>query len=145
MEAQVTFKNRLQDVQQFTVQIRHGETDAVVGTGVAITMSGEVVTCKHVAEAAGINLAEDTPTGEVSIYFPKSSSHNKTRRATLARYFSDADDDVVVLKTIGESPLAPEQIAILSDGERSDSGNAMLNSSGLAPRRSSLARSTSRL
>ncbi len=112
-------KVRLQDVRNFTVQIRHAETDEIVGTGIAISMDGEIVTCRHVVEDAGIKPAEDMETGEVGVYFPKSSSSNKNHRATLARYFSDSDDDVVVLKVIGGFPLAPEQIAILSDADGS--------------------------
>ncbi len=108
-------------MRDFTVQIRHAETDEIVGTGIAISMDGEIVTCKHVFEGAVITPAEDIEKGEVGVYFPRAKGVKKDRRAKLARYFSDSDDDVVVLQVIGKPPpLAPEQIAILSDAERSE-------------------------
>ncbi|MCK4856619.1 MAG: tetratricopeptide repeat protein, partial [candidate division Zixibacteria bacterium] len=120
-EPEVKPRNRLQNVRDFTVQIRHAETDEIVGTGIAISMDGEIVTCKHVFEGAVITPAEDIEKGEVGVYFPRAKGVKKDRRAKLARYFSDSDDDVVVLQVIGKPPpLAPEQIAILSDAERSE-------------------------
>ena len=38
----------LQNLRDFTVQIRHPETDAIVGTGIAATLDGKIVTCAHV-------------------------------------------------------------------------------------------------
>lgn len=111
----------LQKLRDFTVQIRHAETDKIVGTGIAISMDGEIVTCRHVVEAAGIESAEDIETGEVGVYFPRAKGEKQDRRAKLARYFSDSDDDVVVLQVIGKPPpLAEKQFAILSDAERSE-------------------------
>ena len=113
-------KSRLQNLRNFTVQIRHAETDEIVGTGIAISMDGEIVTCKHVLEGAVISQTANIETGEVGVYFPRAKGEKKNRRAKLARYFSDSKDDVVVLQVIGKPPpLAPEQIAILSDAERS--------------------------
>lgn len=112
--------NKLQSLRDFTVQIRHTETDAIVGTGVAISMDGEIVTCNHVVVAAGIKTAEDIGTGEVGVYFPRAKGEKKDRRAKLDRYFLDYDDDVVVLQLVGKPPpLAREQIAILSDAKLS--------------------------
>ena len=42
----------LQNLRDFTVQIRRAATDQIVGTGVVVSMAGEVVTCAHVAQAA---------------------------------------------------------------------------------------------
>ena len=42
---------RLQNLRDFTVQIRD-EADQIVGTGIAVSMEGKVVTCRHVVEAA---------------------------------------------------------------------------------------------
>lgn len=119
-EAQV--KTRLQDVRNFTVQIRHGVTDEIVGTGIVISLEGDVVTCRHVFEDA-VGDATDLATAEVNIYYPRSTSRSKTRRAKLAGYFSESDDDIVLLKAIGTSALAPEQIAVVSDAGRSE-GNS---------------------
>lgn len=115
-------KTRLQDVRNFTVQIRHGETDEIVGTGIAISLDGDVVTCRHVFEDAA-GKAGDLEHAEVNIYYPRSTSRSKSRRAKLAAYFSDSDDDIVLLKAIGTSALAPEQIAIVSDAWRSEGNN----------------------
>src|SRR5690242_19068887 len=46
---------RRQNVRDFTVQIRHGKSDAIVGTGFIISHQGHLVTCAHVAKAAGIH------------------------------------------------------------------------------------------
>ncbi len=119
-ERKLNTKTRLQDVRDFTVQIRHAETDDIVGTGIAISMDGEIVTCRHVFEAALIAPEEEFEAGEVGVYFPRARGEKKDRRAKLARHFSDSEDDVVVLQVIGKPPpLAPEDIAILSDGKRS--------------------------
>ena len=42
----------LQNLRDFTVQIRRADTNAIVGTGVVVSMDGKVVTCAHVAQAA---------------------------------------------------------------------------------------------
>ena len=43
---------RLQNLCDFTVQIRRPSDDAIVGTGIAVSMDGQVVTCAHVVGAA---------------------------------------------------------------------------------------------
>jgi hypothetical protein len=42
---------RLQNLRDFTVRILRPSDEAVVGTGIAVTMDGQVVTCAHVVEA----------------------------------------------------------------------------------------------
>ncbi len=60
---------RLQNLRDCTVQIRHAKTGAVVGTGIAVTMDGQVVTCAHVVEAAlGVN-PRQADGAEVGVYF----------------------------------------------------------------------------
>jgi hypothetical protein len=39
----------LQDLRDFTVQIRRAKDDAIVGTVIAVSLDGQVVTCAHVA------------------------------------------------------------------------------------------------
>jgi glycine/D-amino acid oxidase-like deaminating enzyme len=46
---------RLQNLRDFTVQIRHTTTDQTVGTGVAVSTDGKILTCAHVVLAAGVN------------------------------------------------------------------------------------------
>jgi hypothetical protein len=43
---------RLQNLRDFTVQIRRVEDDSIVGTGIAVSTDGRIVTCAHVVEAA---------------------------------------------------------------------------------------------
>ena len=111
---------RLQNLRDFTVQIRRTADDAIVGTGIAVTMDGQVVTCAHVARAAGVEPRE-ADGAEVGVYFPQArGGEEKARRATVACCFPQHDDDVVLLQLIGgAAPLAPEQIAVLGRAEES--------------------------
>ena len=111
---------RLQNLRDFTVQIRRAADDAIVGTGIAVTMDGQVVTCAHVARAAGVEPRE-ADGAEVGVYFPQArGGEEKARRATVACCFPQHDDDVVLLQlTEGAAPLAPEQIAVLGKAEES--------------------------
>ncbi|MBU0703064.1 MAG: trypsin-like peptidase domain-containing protein [Chloroflexi bacterium] len=112
---------RLQNLRDFTVQIRRPADDAIVGTGVAVSMDGQVVTCAHVVKAAlGVH-PRKAGDAEVGIYFPQARGGEvKARRARVAACFQHHDDDVVLLQlTGGPSPLAPEQIAVLGRAEES--------------------------
>ena len=52
---------RLQNLRDFTVQIRHATTDAIVGTGIAVSTDGKIVTCAHVVAAAGVQPRSGRP------------------------------------------------------------------------------------
>jgi hypothetical protein len=45
---------RTQNLRDFTVQIRRVDNDAIVGTGIAVSTDGKIVTCAHVVRAAGV-------------------------------------------------------------------------------------------
>ncbi|TEU13837.1 MAG: serine protease, partial [Anaerolineales bacterium] len=113
---------RLQNLRDFTVQIRRPSDETIVGTGIAVTMDGQVVTCAHVVEAALGAHPRQADGAEVGVYFPQArGGEEKARRATVACCFPQHDDDVVLLQLVGEpSPLAPEQIPVLGTAEASD-------------------------
>ncbi|HJR79766.1 MAG TPA: trypsin-like peptidase domain-containing protein, partial [Anaerolineales bacterium] len=93
--------------------------DQIVGTGIAVSTDGKIVTCAHVVQAAGID-PRNSNGAEIGVYFPRVRTEDKIRRAIVHKCFSNYDDDVVLLKlTNGPSPLAPEQVAILGSAESS--------------------------
>jgi tetratricopeptide (TPR) repeat protein len=104
---------RLQNLREFTVQIRDAN-DRIIGTGIAVSLDGKIVTCRHVIEAAGIN-PRGANGAEVGIYFPQlRGGEEKSRKAIVEQFFPEHDDDVVLLQlTGGPSPLAPEQMPVL--------------------------------
>jgi hypothetical protein len=121
-EASMSNNARLQNLREMTVQIRRVTDDAIVGTGIAVTMDGKVVTCAHVVEAAIGAHPRNANGAEIGVYFPQArGGETKERRAIVAKCFPQHDDDVVVLQLVGgASPLAPEQIAVLGHADASD-------------------------
>jgi tetratricopeptide (TPR) repeat protein len=111
----------LQNLRDFTVQIRRADTNAIVGTGVVVSMSGEVVTCAHVAQAALGKHPREAMGAEVGVYFPQlRGGEEKARSATITRCFPQHDDDVVLLTLQGgTTPLGPEQIAVIGAADQS--------------------------
>jgi tetratricopeptide (TPR) repeat protein len=112
---------RLQNLRDFTVQIRDAASDAIVGTGVVVSMEGRIVTCAHVVRAAGVE-PRDGDGAEVGVYFPQArGSDVKARRATIVGCFAQHDDDVALLQLVGgPTPLGPEQIAVLGAADESE-------------------------
>lgn len=111
---------RLQNLRDFTVQIRDVETDAIVGTGIAVSMEGQIVTCAHVVEALGIDPRNATD-AEIGVYFQfAAGGEKKDRRAIVNRFFQQNDEDIVLLQlTEGPAPLAPEQLPKLGNANQS--------------------------
>src|SRR5438093_1053206 len=48
---------RLQNLRDFTVQIRDATSDAIVGTGIVVSMDGRIVTCAHVVRATNVGMS----------------------------------------------------------------------------------------
>jgi tetratricopeptide (TPR) repeat protein len=111
---------RLQNLRDFTVQIRDAD-DQVVGTGIAVSTDGKIVTCAHVVEAAIGTHPRNANDAEITVYFPQvRGGEEKKRSAMIAKYFNDYDDDVVLLQLKGPFPLAPEQIPVLGTANSSE-------------------------
>ena len=111
---------RMQNLREFTVQIRRADTDEIVGTGIAVSTDGKIVTCRHVVEAAGVDL-RNADGAQVGVYFPQlRGGEQKQRAACIEKFFAEYDDDVVLLRLTGPSPLAPEQIAVLGTADLSE-------------------------
>jgi hypothetical protein len=86
---------RLQNLRDFTVQIRRPSDHAIVGTGIAVTMDGQIVTCAHVFEAALGVRPRQADGAEVGVYFPQArGGEEKGRWATVVACFPQHDDDV---------------------------------------------------
>jgi hypothetical protein len=104
----------LQNLRDFTVQIRRLDNDAIVGTGIAVSMEGEIVTCAHVVQSAIGKHPRQANGAEIGVYFPQArGDERKDRRATVAKCFPDHDNDVVLLQLDGPPPLGPEQMPTL--------------------------------
>jgi tetratricopeptide (TPR) repeat protein len=111
---------RLQNLRDFTVQIRAADSEAIVGTGMIVSPDGKVVTCAHVVKSAGVE--PRTLNGkELSVYFPQAlGGEKKGHRAKVVACFPDFDDDVVLLQlTDGSAPLGPERMPVLGTAEKS--------------------------
>jgi len=110
----------LQNLRDFTVQIRDPENGRIHGTGLAITMDGKVITCAHVIHAILTVHPRDAANAEVGVYFPQArGDERKAYRATVAQCFPSHDDDVVVLQLDAPPPLGPEQLPTLGTAEPS--------------------------
>src|SRR5438132_11843011 len=111
---------RLQNLRNFTVQIRNA-TNAIVGTGFVVSTDGKIVNCLHVVrEAIGVH-PRDAGDKLVGVYFPKASDEaTKLQSAKVVAYFPQHADDVVLLQLVGDSvTLSPDQVAILGRAEDS--------------------------
>jgi len=111
---------RLQNLRDFTVQIRDAN-DRIVGTGIAVSTDGKIVTCAHVVEAVGVN-PRNSNGMEIGVYFPQvREGETKNRKAVVENFFPNHDDDIMMLKLTGDAPpLAPEQIAVLGTADKSE-------------------------
>ncbi|MER7816788.1 trypsin-like peptidase domain-containing protein [Streptomyces sp. NPDC096153] len=111
----------LQDIRDFTVQIRDPVNDRVVGTGVVISRGGIVATCSHVVRECGV---EPLASREalVHVYFPAANHRSRAaelRPAWVAASFPDSEDDLVCLQVEGPLPLPADRVAILGTAAES--------------------------
>jgi len=108
----------LQNIRNFTVQIRRIEDDRIVGTGIAVSEKGKIITCEHVVEAVlGVKPC-DADGKEIGIYFPQIP---ESRRARVSTLLTEFEDDIVELELCdGLMPLGSEKIAKLGGAENSE-------------------------
>jgi tetratricopeptide (TPR) repeat protein len=138
-------QGQLQNVRNFTVQVRDAVTGLIVGTGIIVTQRGNVLTCAHVVRDAGIHprtgrslrnpfvammytiaeclgaLKSHTGAGCVSVFFPGPGGEvNLQWNARVSAFVEGADDDIVMLEPLGEyPPLLLRHVAILGDARDS--------------------------
>lgn len=119
MKATASNKVRIQNLRDFTVQIRHATTDMIVGTGFCVSTCGQIVTCVHVVRDAN-EFREVAEGVEVGVYFPQGrNTEMKAQRATVAACFQEYDDDVVVLQL--NTSYLPDGVKVASLGTAEDS------------------------
>jgi hypothetical protein len=112
--------SRKQNLTDFTVQIRHTTTNAVIATGVVVSTKGEIITCRHAVEMAGVDPLKDN-VAEVGVVLPRTRSREeKVGRARVSMHFLKYDDDVVVLRLNEEMLIAPNEVAILGTASSSE-------------------------
>jgi len=92
------------------VQIRHGISQKIVGTGFAVDEG--IVSCAHVIRQAGVD-PRIQDERDLIVYFPERGGRQGiSLKAKVAACFPHHDDDVILLKIVdGQSPLGPGQIA----------------------------------
>ncbi|MEU6123672.1 trypsin-like peptidase domain-containing protein [Streptomyces sp. NPDC047123] len=105
----------LQDIREFTVQIRDPARGRIVGTGVVISRGGIVATCAHVVRACGVEPLASRE-AQVEVYFPAVNHRSRlseVRPAWVAAAFTDSEDDLVCLQVEGDLPLPADRVAVL--------------------------------
>ncbi len=113
--------NIAQDPRDFAVRILD-PVGEIVGTGVAVTLDGHVVTCRHVIEDAGIDDPGDPGDATVTIEFPGKRGREAERtEARVIATSAEHDDDIALLQSTSETcPLEPDEIAVIGAYERED-------------------------
>lgn len=113
-------RTRLQNPVDFTVQICHPSSGTCVGTGIAVSLDGLIITCGHIVQAAGAQPHEKNG-AEVVVFFPQAHPADSPRQpASVLASLPYTEDDIVLLRLLsGETPLAPEQLAVLGTAELS--------------------------
>ncbi|MGH4030950.1 trypsin-like peptidase domain-containing protein [Actinomycetota bacterium Odt1-20B] len=101
-----------------TVRVALPDGGETLGTGVAISRQGLIVTCRHVLEAGGLDVS-GPPAPLVDIHFPPVDHWNALRlRASVVAYCVDSDDDLVCLRT--QAPIPAGRTAVLGDAAASE-------------------------
>lgn len=119
---------RLQNLRDFTVQIRYPETQAIAGNGIVVSKDGKIVTCARVVQDAcghthntsEPSAAESLLHQTVQVYFPQAHPQDGRLFDATVVAISSQDANAVLLQIAGDVPLiAPEHVAIIGSAERS--------------------------
>ena len=70
--------DKIQNLRDFTVQIRRLTDNKVVGTGIAVSTDGGIVTCAHVVKSALGKHPRQANGGEMGVYFPQARAGDET-------------------------------------------------------------------
>ena len=108
---------RYQDLCALTVRIRHFESDQTVGVGILI-QEEHVITCGQVIRAASNgNLYKGI---KVQVSLSKAAAKQERQRvAKVMQYMDYRDDEIVILKLLGD-PLPGKLYARIGDANESD-------------------------
>lgn len=113
-------RTQLQRLIEFTVQIRHKDSNEVVGTGIVASNDGKIITCAHVLKQAGIEF-NNFENQEVQVFFPKTRIRKeKSCNAKILKLFVNHDDDIAILQINKPPQLKIEEIAVLGTAESSE-------------------------
>jgi tetratricopeptide (TPR) repeat protein len=108
---------QLQDLRNFTVQIRHASSADIVGTGILASSDGKILTCAHVVRDCGVE-PRVAGAGPVGIYFPRA---NRGFQAHVAAFLPKHEDDVVILQIQDlDVPFGREQVAAIGAASGSE-------------------------
>jgi hypothetical protein len=120
-----------QNPREFTIQIRHFTSNAIVGTGFVVSDNGLAITCAHVVQAATDNSVCQKGLG-MSAYFAKSKT---MWWAEVIGCFEGFDDDVALLQLRDEddSFYLPDLMRPAKVGYADESSGNRFRSYGYRP------------
>ncbi|NUN66715.1 trypsin-like peptidase domain-containing protein (plasmid) [Pseudanabaena biceps] len=122
---------QVQSPREFTIQIRHFTSNAIVGTGFVVSDNGLAITCAHVVQAATDNSGCQKGLA-MSAYFAKSK---KMWWAEVIGCFEGFDDDVALLQLRDEdgSFYLPDLMRPAKVGYADESAGNRFRSYGYRP------------
>lgn len=116
-----------QNPRNFTVKIYTPENGMIAGGGVVVSVRGEVLTCSHIIETALGIPPSKAKEQTINVYFPNKVTGNLAviLPMKVSAYFSQHDEDLVLLKPVDSSSIQipHENIAVLGSAMGSDNNH----------------------